>query len=156
MKSQGYDLRVGAEEPYTGHVIALDSIGPGRAPARSPSFAFAPTARRPPSLLHSLLNPLAAAVNSEGPSLAPAFIMADDIVIDKQLFHERLSSFVTKWKTDKRAGDQIFQGAGSIATVVGKPSEEGSYLKPAAFQVGCTIIEFQERESDGDAHSYGC
>jgi hypothetical protein len=62
--------------------------------------------------------------------------MADDIVIDKQLFNERLSSLVAKWKADKRSGDQIFQGAGSITAVVGKPSEPGSYLKPAAFQVG--------------------
>lgn len=61
--------------------------------------------------------------------------MADDIVIDKALFHERLSAFVTKWKADKRSGDQVFQGAGSIATAVGKASEPGSYLKPAAFQV---------------------
>jgi hypothetical protein len=61
--------------------------------------------------------------------------MADDIVIDKDLFHERLGNFVSKWKQDKRGGDQIFQGAGSIATVVGKQGDPGSYLKPAAFQV---------------------
>ena len=61
--------------------------------------------------------------------------MADDIIIDKQLFHERLGSLVTKWKADKRSGDAIFHGAGSIAAVVGKPSDPGSYLKPAAFQV---------------------
>ena len=61
--------------------------------------------------------------------------MADDIVIDKQLFHERLNNFVTKWKADKRSGDTVFNGAGSIATAVGKASEAGSYLKPAAFQV---------------------
>lgn len=61
--------------------------------------------------------------------------MADEIVIDKQLFHERLNNFVTKWKADKRSGDQVFSGAASIATVVGKASEPGSYLKPAAFQV---------------------
>ena len=61
--------------------------------------------------------------------------MADDIVIDKDLFHERLGNFISKWKTDKRGGDPIFQGAGSIATVVGKASDPGSYLKPAAFQV---------------------
>jgi hypothetical protein len=66
--------------------------------------------------------------------------MADDIVIDKQLFHERLSSLVTKWKADKRSGDAVFQGAGSIAAVVGKPSEPGSYLKPAAFQVGGRVL----------------
>lgn len=65
--------------------------------------------------------------------------MADDIVIDKQLFHERLSSLVTKWKADKRSGDAVFQGAHSIAAMVGKPSDPGTYLKPAAFQVslGC-------------------
>ena len=61
--------------------------------------------------------------------------MADDIVIDKQLFHDRLGSFVAKWKADKRSGDAVFQCASSIATVVGKASEPGSYLKPAAFQV---------------------
>ena len=118
--------------------MALCLFSPGRAlsaiavisiciHSTSPSLSIPP----PPS------TSLAAAVNFGGPQLAPAFIMADDIVIDKQLFHERLSNFVTKWKTDKRAGDQIFQGAGSIATVVGKASEEGSYLKPAAFQVSC-------------------
>ncbi len=59
--------------------------------------------------------------------------MADDIVIDNAVFQERLNGFVTKWKADKRG--EIFQGATSIATVVGKASEPGSYLKPAAFQV---------------------
>lgn len=66
--------------------------------------------------------------------------MADDIVIDKQLFHDRLGNFVAKWKADKRSGDAIFQGASSIATVVGKASEPGSYLKPAAFQVRPSAI----------------
>jgi hypothetical protein len=71
--------------------------------------------------------------------------MADDIVIDKQLFHERLSSLVTKWKADKRSGDAIFHGASSIAAMVGKPSDPGTYLKPAAFQVslaGRTMGEY--------------
>ena len=62
---------------------------------------------------------------------------SDQIQIDKQLFHERLSSFVTKWKADKRSGDQIFGGASSIVTLVGKPSDPSQYLKPAAFQVSC-------------------
>jgi hypothetical protein len=70
---------------------------------------------------------------------------ADDIVIDKQLFHERLGSLVTKWKADKRSGDAVFQGAGSIAAVVGKPSEPGSYLKPAAFQVSATRWKLRRR-----------
>lgn len=74
--------------------------------------------------------------------------MADDIVIDKQAFHERLGNFITKWKADKRSGDAIFQGAGSIATVVGKASEPGSYLKPAAFQV--SLAPCVSRSSIGD------
>ena len=61
--------------------------------------------------------------------------MAEDIIMDPELFHERLGNFVGKWKTDKRSGDTLFQGAGSIASVVGKPSDQGTYMKPAAFQV---------------------
>jgi len=72
--------------------------------------------------------------------------MADDIVIDKSLFHERLASFVTKWKADKRSGDAIFQGAGAIATVVGKASDPGSYLKPAAFQVSLYALRRDDPE----------
>ncbi|CAN9284746.1 unnamed protein product [Alternaria alternata] len=69
--------------------------------------------------------------------------MADnDIVIDKALFHERLNNLVTKWKADKRSGDQVFQGASSIATLVGKASEPGIYLKPAAFQLWLLGYEF--------------
>ncbi|KAF2643508.1 SPT16-domain-containing protein [Massarina eburnea CBS 473.64] len=68
--------------------------------------------------------------------------MADDIVIDKALFHERLTSFVTKWKADKRANNAVFQGADSIAAVVGKASDPGSYLKPAAFQLWLLGYEF--------------
>jgi hypothetical protein len=73
--------------------------------------------------------------------------MADEIVIDKQLFHERLNNFVTKWKADKRSGDQIFNGATSIATVVGKASEQGSYLKPAAFQVSLQRAVREDRRT---------
>ena len=66
--------------------------------------------------------------------------MADDeIVIDKALFNERLSNLITKWKADKRSGDQVFQGAGSIATLVGKQSAQGIYQKSAAFQVRLRI-----------------
>ncbi|KAH8727016.1 FACT complex subunit-domain-containing protein [Phaeosphaeriaceae sp. PMI808] len=68
--------------------------------------------------------------------------MADDIVIDKQLFNERLSSLVAKWKADKRSGDQIFHGAASIAAAVGKPSEPGTYLKSAALQLWLLGYEF--------------
>jgi hypothetical protein len=81
--------------------------------------------------------------------------MADDIVIDKQLFHERLTSFVTKWKADKRSGDQIFNGAGAIATVVGKASDPSSYTKPAAFQVSL-ISHYKEMARKANMTSSGC
>lgn len=84
--------------------------------------------------------------------------MSDDIVIDKQVFHERLGNFVAKWKADKRSGDSIFQGAGSIATVVGKQSDPGVYLKPAAFQV--SVCRRQSMRASGadrtTSPSYGC
>jgi len=82
--------------------------------------------------------------------------MADDIVIDKALFHDRLNNLVTKWKADKRSGDQVFQGASSIATLVGKASEPGIYQKPAAFQVrDCAFPSFDGSELTRFVHSYG-
>jgi nucleosome binding factor SPN SPT16 subunit len=63
--------------------------------------------------------------------------MADEIVIDKEVFHERLSSFVTQWKNDKRSNDALFQGVGSIVLCVGKASD-GAYTKATAFQVSHT------------------
>jgi len=55
--------------------------------------------------------------------------MADEISIDKKLFHRRLASFIAEWKRDK------FGGVGSIVLCVGKASEGGTYTKPVAFQV---------------------
>jgi hypothetical protein len=60
--------------------------------------------------------------------------MSDEIVIDKQIFHNRLSEFMTKWKNDKRANNVLFNDIGSIAICVGKASD-GAYPKSAAFQV---------------------
>lgn len=60
--------------------------------------------------------------------------MADEVVIDKDLFHERLSSLLTQWKADKRAGDAVFLGVGSIVACVGK-ANEGHYTKSASLQV---------------------
>ena len=66
--------------------------------------------------------------------------MADEVVIDKDLFHDRLSSLLGQWKTDKRSGgDAIFHGVGSIVAVVGK-ANEGHYTKSAALQVGPSMI----------------
>ena len=68
--------------------------------------------------------------------------MADEVSIDKQVFHDRLSSFITQWKADKRSGDSVFGGVGSIVIAKGKPLN-GEYDKTAAFQVSPNIaIQF--------------
>lgn len=60
--------------------------------------------------------------------------MADEVIIDKQTFGDRLASFLSQWKADKRAGDSVFAGVGSIVIAKGKPLN-GEYDKTAAFQV---------------------
>jgi len=61
--------------------------------------------------------------------------MADEVSIDKNQFHERLSAFIAQWKTDKRSGDQLFNGAGSVTIVMGKSEEAQGYNKASAMQV---------------------
>ena len=46
--------------------------------------------------------------------------MADEVKIDKQTFQDRLSQFVSAWKADKRSGDALFGGVGSIVILMGK------------------------------------
>lgn len=65
--------------------------------------------------------------------------MSDEIVIDKQIFHNRLSEFISKWKSDKRANNVLFNDIGSIAICVGKASD-GAYPKSAAFQARRTAV----------------
>lgn len=60
--------------------------------------------------------------------------MADEISIDKTLFHERLSSFTTQWKADKRSGDALFSGVASIVICVGK-ANDSHHGKSSAMQV---------------------
>lgn len=55
--------------------------------------------------------------------------------IDKTQFHERLSALITQWKSDKRSGDQLYNGAGSIALVMGKSDESQGFNKASAMQV---------------------
>lgn len=62
--------------------------------------------------------------------------MADDQVkIDKQLFHNRLSAFIAQWKQDKRSGDAAFNGADSVVICIGKSEEGQPFNKTTAFQV---------------------
>ncbi|KAF2488992.1 SPT16-domain-containing protein [Lophium mytilinum] len=68
--------------------------------------------------------------------------MADEISIDNQLFHDRLGSFITKWKAEKRSGNATFADVGSIAVLVGKAGEPGIYQKPTAFQLWLLGYEF--------------
>jgi hypothetical protein len=68
-----------------------------------------------------------------------------DIVIDKDAFHTRLSNFIAQWKNDKRSGDALFGGVGSIAICIGKASDQSaSYTKSAAFQVNSNISDARE------------
>jgi hypothetical protein len=64
--------------------------------------------------------------------------MASEIEISADLFHSRLSSFITAWKNDKRGGDALFGGVGSIVVSVGKATE-GAYPKSAAVQVSLEL-----------------
>ncbi|KAK4984929.1 FACT complex subunit spt16 [Elasticomyces elasticus] len=68
--------------------------------------------------------------------------MADEVSIDEQAFHNRLSSFISQWKTDKRSGDAVFGGAGSIVIVMGKSDEAGSFQKNSAMQFWLLGYEF--------------
>jgi nucleosome binding factor SPN SPT16 subunit len=55
--------------------------------------------------------------------------MSDGISIDKQLFQSRLSHFVSQWKVDKRNGDALFGGVGSILVLNGKSESEQDFHK---------------------------
>ena len=61
--------------------------------------------------------------------------MADEIRIDKQVFHDRLSHFVSAWKADKRSGDALFGGVGSVLILMGKSEETNTFSKNNAMHV---------------------
>lgn len=61
--------------------------------------------------------------------------MADEVKIDSQTFHTRLSSLTQAWKTDRRSGDALFAGVGSIVVLMGKNEEAASYHKSNAMHV---------------------
>lgn len=94
----------------------------------------------PPSNIPPRLFPSADRSPSEGLHSIAAD-MGDEITIDKQAFHDRLSSFISQW-TDKRSGDTVFGGVGSIVVLVGKATDQGTYNKSAAFQLWLLGYEF--------------
>ncbi|KKK24131.1 hypothetical protein P175DRAFT_0523793 [Aspergillus ochraceoroseus IBT 24754] len=68
--------------------------------------------------------------------------MAEEIVIDKTTFFNRLSSFCTAWKTDKRSTNPVFGGAGSIVVLMGKTDEANSFQKSNAIHFWLLGYEF--------------
>ena len=63
--------------------------------------------------------------------------MADEVKIDKDLFHNRLSQLVSAWKNDKRStSDALFGGVGSIVILLGKNEEVPIFHKNNALHVG--------------------
>jgi nucleosome binding factor SPN SPT16 subunit len=63
--------------------------------------------------------------------------MADEVRIDKQSFNARLSQFIAAWKADKRAGDALFAGAGSVLVIMGKSDEASGFQKSNGMHVSC-------------------
>ncbi|KAI9819818.1 MAG: FACT complex subunit spt16 [Thelocarpon impressellum] len=68
--------------------------------------------------------------------------MGDEIRIDKQVFHDRLSHFVSAWKADKRSGDASFGGAASIVILMGKTEESSAFSKNNAMHFWLLGYEF--------------
>jgi nucleosome binding factor SPN SPT16 subunit len=73
-----------------------------------------------------------------------------EIKIDKNLFQERLSHFVSAWKADKRSGDALFNGASSILVLMGKTEETAQFQKNNAIHVCIPGIENVEEFSADD------
>lgn len=62
--------------------------------------------------------------------------MAEKIAIDKNIFFNHLSNFYASWKADKRGGNALFGGAGSIVILMGKTkTDEGAFQKNNALHV---------------------
>ena len=68
--------------------------------------------------------------------------MSDEVKIDKQVFHDRLSQFISAWKADKRSGDGLFAGAGSIAILMGKVEDQSgvTFRKNNAMHASAPLI----------------
>lgn len=56
------------------------------------------------------------------------------VEIDKNLFHDRLGQLVSAWRADKRSGDAMFGGVGSLVIMLGK-ADDAPYQKSNALHV---------------------
>lgn len=68
--------------------------------------------------------------------------MAEEIIIDKGNFFNRLSSFYAAWKADRRSGNAVFGGVGSIVILMGKTDEANSFQKNNAMHFWLLGYEF--------------
>ncbi|GIK02644.1 FACT complex subunit spt16 [Aspergillus viridinutans] len=68
--------------------------------------------------------------------------MAEEIVIDKTLFFNRLSSFYAAWRADKRSSQPTFGGVGSIVILMGKTDEANTFQKNNAMHFWLLGYEF--------------
>jgi hypothetical protein len=62
-----------------------------------------------------------------------------DIVINHEVFQERLGVLYTAWKSDKRNADGVFGGADSLVIVTGKADQDTIYHKNNAVHVSPSI-----------------
>jgi nucleosome binding factor SPN SPT16 subunit len=70
--------------------------------------------------------------------------MADEggVKLDKQEFNDRLDKLITAWKGDKRTGDALFGGVGSLVILIGKSEEQQNYQKSNATHFWLLGYEF--------------
>ncbi|PYH89668.1 FACT complex subunit spt16 [Aspergillus ellipticus CBS 707.79] len=68
--------------------------------------------------------------------------MAEEILIDRNTFFSRLSSFYTAWKADKRSNHASFGGVSSIIILMGKTDETNSFQKNNAMHFWLLGYEF--------------
>jgi len=61
--------------------------------------------------------------------------MSEAIVINADIFFDRLSTLYNSWKSEKRSSEGVFGGADSIVVIAGKAEQESSYQKHNALHV---------------------
>lgn len=69
-------------------------------------------------------------------------VMAEEVKIDKQVFQDRLSQFLSAWKSDKRSNDALFGGVGSIVIRMGKNEQTITFQKNNAIHVSYDLPKF--------------
>lgn len=79
--------------------------------------------------------------------------MAEEVKIDKQQFHKRLSEFISAWKADKR-GEGVFGGANSIVIAMGQSDTSEAFQKRNAMHV-CRRASAFERSFSLMIYSFG-